>query len=100
MLNKFNGEILQRPPKASAIKINGKRAYKLLRQNKNFEVKEKKVFIYLSEILDNSKKSITKIKLTSGKGFYIRSFAREIAEALDTKGHIISLKRTKVGKFN
>jgi len=100
MLKKFNGEVIQKPPKASAVKINGKRAYTLLRENKNFEVKEKKVHIYLSKILDNSKKSITKIKLISGKGFYIRSFARDIAEALHTKGHIISLKRTKVGKFN
>ena len=45
ILKIFKGEILQKPPKASAIKINGKRAYALLRGNKNFEVKEKKVFL-------------------------------------------------------
>ena len=100
ILIKFNGEILQKPPKASAIKINGKRAYNLFRNNKDFEIKEKKVFIYSSEIIDSSKDIITKIKLKCGKGFYIRSFARDIAEILKTKGHVKSLKRTKVGKFS
>ena len=99
ILIKFNGEILQKPPKASAIKINGKRAYNLLRNNIDFEIKEKKVFIYSSEIIDSSKDIITKIKLKCGKGFYVRSFARDIAEILKTKGHVKSLKRTKVGKF-
>ena len=95
----FIGEIQQKPPKASAIKINGKRAYQLLRDNKEFTVEEKKVFIYSSKIINSKKKQITKFKITSGKGFYVRSFARDLAEKLDTKGHIISLIRTKVGKF-
>ena len=98
-LKKFNGEILQKPPKASAIKINGKRAYKLLRENVDFEIKEKKVFIYSAKIIDSSNKYITKIKIKCGKGFYVRSFARDIAEIMNTKGHINYLKRTKVGNL-
>mgnify|MGYP000554221325 CR=1 FL=1 len=98
-LKEFIGEILQKPPKASAVKINGIRAYKLLRDNKEFEIEKKKVFIYSSEVLDSSNKLITKFKIKCGKGFYIRSFARDFAETLKTKGHINSLKRTKVGKF-
>ena len=98
-LKEFIGEILQRPPKASAVKINGQRAYQLLRKNKNFNIKEKKVFIFSSKILNNTKNSVTKIKITCGKGFYVRSFARDIAESLRTKAHIKSLKRTKVGNF-
>jgi tRNA pseudouridine55 synthase len=98
-LKVFIGEILQKPPKASAIKIDGKRAYKLLRENKIFEVNEKKVSIYSSKIIDSSNKSITKIRIKCGKGFYVRSFARDLAESLNTRGHIYSLKRTKVGKF-
>ena len=43
---------------------------------------------------------ITKIQIKCGKGFYVRSFARDLAEKLDSKGHVHSLKRTKVGKFN
>ena len=99
-LDNFKGAILQKPPKASAIKINGQRAYKLLRENKNFDLKEKKVYLYSSNIISSSSlKSTTKIKIKCGKGFYVRSFARDIAEILNTKGHIFSLKRTKVGKF-
>ena len=96
----FKGEILQKPPKASAIKINGQRAYKLLRDDKDFEIKERKVFIYSSKIIDSSNDLITKIIVKCGKGFYVRSFARDLAEKLNTKGHVITLKRTKVGKFS
>ena len=98
-LKELTGTILQSPPKASAIKINGMRAYKLLRSNKKFEVKKKYVHIYESNIVDSTKKNLTKIKIKCGKGFYVRSFARDLANHLATKGHIFSLKRTKVGKF-
>jgi len=98
-LKELTGTILQAPPKASAIKINGVRAYKLLRSNKEFEVKKKYVHIYGSDIIDSTKNDLTKIKIRCGKGFYVRSFARDLADNLDSKGHVFSLKRTKVGKF-
>ena len=98
-LKEFIGEIFQKPPRASAIKIGGKRAYRLFRENKDFEIKEKKVFIHSSEIIDLSNPLIAKIRIKCGKGFYIRSFARDFAESLNTKGHTNFLKRTKVGKF-
>ena len=98
-LKNFTGKILQTPPKASAVKINGVRSYKLFRLNANFENKKKYVYIYESKILDSTKKDLTKIMIKCGKGFYVRSFARDLAEQLGTKGHIFSLKRTKVGKF-
>ena len=98
-LKNLTGTILQAPPKASAIKINGIRAYKLLRSNKEFEVKKKYVRIYESNIIDSTQNSFTKIKIRCSKGFYIRSFVRDLADHLDTKGHVFSLKRTKVGKF-
>ena len=95
----FKGEHFQIPPKASAVKINGERAYKLLRQNKDFEIKAKKVFLHSSKIIDSSTSNLTTIRIECGKGFYIRSFARDLAEILNTKAHIKTLKRTKVGKF-
>ena len=98
-LKELTGTILQAPPKASAIKINGVRAYKLFRSNKEFEVKKKYVRIYESNIIDSTKKGLTKIKMRCGKGFYIRSFVRDLADHLSTKGHVFTLKRTKVGKF-
>ena len=95
---KLKGSILQKPPLASAIKINGKKAYQLLRANKNFEIKERLVF--LDEVtLINSQKQTSKFFIRCGKGFYIRSFARDLGEKLETKAHISSLKRIKVGKF-
>ena len=75
------------------------RAYKLFRSNKEFEVKKKYVRIYESNIINSRKNSLTKIKIRCGKGFYIRSFVRDLADHLATKGHVFSLKRTKVGKF-
>ena len=99
-LKEFRGIIMQKPPKASAIKIKGQRAYNLLRQNIDFEVGEKKVQIFETKIINWENELITKIKIKCGKGFYVRSFARDLAEKLDSKGHVHSLKRTKVGKFN
>ncbi len=99
-LSSFNGAIMQKPPKASAIKINGKRAYKLFRENKDFNINEKEVFIYSSKVTKNKNNLFTNFSLKCGKGFYIRSFARDIAEKLNTKAHISALKRTQVGKFN
>ena len=98
-LKKFNGTFLQTPPKASAIKINGVRAYKLFRSDTKFHIKKKLVHIYEVSIIGSKNKNLTKIKIICSKGFYIRSFARDLAELLETKGHIYSLKRTKVGKF-
>ena len=98
-LKKFRGTIPQVPPKASAVKINGKRAYQLLRNNVKFNIKKKYVHIYESNIIDSQNKYLTKMHIKCDKGFYVRSFARDLAEDLETKGHIYSLKRTKVGKF-
>jgi len=99
-LRELKGTILQTPPKASAVKINGVRAYKLFRSNKEFEIKKKFVHIYDSRIINSENINLTKIQIRCGKGCYIRSFARDLADLLDTKGHVFSLKRTKVGKFS
>lgn len=99
-LKEFRGIIMQKPPKASAIKIKGQRAYNLLRQNIDFELGEKNVQIFETKIINWENELITKIKIKCGKGFYVRSFARDLAEKLDSKGHVHSLKRTQVGKFN
>ena len=99
-LKEFRGIIMQKPPKASAIKIKGQRAYNLLRQNIDFELGENNVQIFETKIINWENELITKIKIKCGKGFYVRSFARDLAEKLDSKGHVHSLKRTKVGKFN
>ena len=95
---KYIGYINQIPPKVSAVKINGKRAYKLFRENKKFTIKPKKVFIEDLRITDHSINK-TSFKIICGQGFYIRSLARDLAIDLKTYGHISYLKRSKVGKF-
>ena len=95
----YIGYINQIPPKVSAVKINGKRAYKLFRENKKFTIQPKKVFIENLSITDHCINK-TSFKILCGQGFYVRSLARDLAIDLKTYGHISSLKRSKVGKFN
>ena len=97
-LKKYLGYIDQVPPKVSAIKVNGIRAYNLARSNHQFQLISKKVFIKKLEVISH-KISRTSFKIECGKGFYIRSLARDLARDLKTFGHISSLKREKVGKF-
>ena len=97
-INNYVGYINQIPPKVSAVKVNGKRAYKLFRDNKFFNIQPKKVLIKNLSLIKHSFNK-TSFKIISGKGFYVRSLARDLALDLKTYGHISSLKRTKVGKF-
>ena len=96
---KFEGNISQIPPKVSAVKINGTRAYKLARNNLNFTIKPKNVFVKKIDLLKHDYNK-TIFKIICGKGFYIRSLARDLALDLDTFGHISALERLKVGKFS
>ena len=95
----YIGFISQIPPKVSAVKINGKRAYKLFRENKKFTIQPKKVFIKDLRISEH-RINKTSFKILCGQGFYVRSLARDLAIDLKTYGHISSLKRSKVGKFS
>lgn len=95
----FKGEFYQRPPKYSAVKINGQRAYKLARSGIDFNIKEKKVKLY-ELILKDHKKNKTEFLAKVGKGFYIRSLVRDLCEKLATSGVIDSLERTELGQFS
>ena len=97
-IKNFLGYIKQKPPRVSAIKVNGQRAYKLARQNKSFNLGEKNVFVK-NLIITNHKIFKTTFNIECGKGFYIRSLARDLAINLKSFGHISYLERRKVGKF-
>jgi len=99
-IKNFLGFIEQVPPNASAVKFNGERAYKLLRNKKKFDLKSKKVFLKSIKILKKTSESHTTFKIECGKGFYVRSLARDLAQSLGTFGHITYLNRTKVGFFS
>ena len=95
----FIGNIFQRPPKVSAVKIDGKRAYKRFRNHDDFETTSRIVRVYNIKFIDQPLSTISALRVECGKGFYVRSFARDLAEKLNTKAHIYSLKRVKVGNF-
>jgi len=99
IIHHFEGEIYQRPPKYSAVKIEGKRAYTLARKGINFDIKEKKVKLYELVILDH-KNNKTEFSVTVSKGFYIRSLARDICDKLGVLGVISSLERYELGPFS
>ena len=99
IINSFLGCIDQIPPKASAIKVKGRRAYSVLREKKDFILTPKKVFLKSISFL-GSNNNTSRFIIECGKGYYVRSLARDIAQKLETFGHVIELKRTKVGNFN
>lgn len=99
LLDGFIGEIEQTPPKFSAIKINGQRAYKMARAGKDFEVPSRKVTIYNIEILEYEY-PILKIRCHVSSGTYIRTLAEDIGEALGTGAYCLELRRLKIGEWD
>jgi len=94
----FEGEITQIPPKYSAIHINGIRAYDLARQNKDFQMPERKITIHELSLIDYSPQNNMRVSCSSGT--YIRTLGRDIAERLGTVGHLTALRRIKNGFFD
>jgi tRNA pseudouridine55 synthase len=96
---RFIGEISQVPPAYSAIKVDGERAYDLARSGETVELAARLIRIddlRLAEIPDADHATFD---VQSGKGAYMRGLARDIALALGTVGHIVALRRTRVGPF-
>lgn len=94
----FVGEIEQRVPNFSAVKINGERAYKLVRKGVDVEMPVRKVQIYQIDILDYKWPEL-KIRCHVSSGTYIRTLGEDIGEKLGTGGYLTELRRTKVGKY-
>jgi tRNA pseudouridine55 synthase len=96
VLKLFTGSIQQVPPVFSAVKINGKRAYKFARKGKEVELKPKTLVIDELELLDCKLPYIT-IRVVCSKGTYIRALARDIGESLQSGAHLTALERTRIG---
>ncbi len=92
------GEVMQRPPAFSAIKVGGRRAYDLARDGAAVELPPRAVQVYAMKVLDVAWPKV-RVEMLVGKGFYVRSFARDFAELLGTVGYLTSLRRTHVGPF-
>ena len=96
ILNHYIGDIIQTPPKFSAIKINGQRAYDLAREGKDVEIKPREVYVQNLE-LKTAEADYADFTCRCGKGTYIRSLGRDMAEELGTCGYISELRRISVG---
>jgi tRNA pseudouridine55 synthase len=98
-LPRFRGEIKQVPPAYSALKVDGKAAYKRARAGEELELKPRRVTIAELQLLAVTDDEAT-LSCTVSKGTYIRSLARDIAHALGTVGHLSYLRRTRAGPFS
>jgi tRNA pseudouridine55 synthase len=99
MLPRFTGTITQVPPIFSAIKVDGERAYDLARAGEHVELAAREVTIETLTLLKHGEAQ-SEFEVTCQKGTYIRSLARDIAEALGTRGHVVVLHRAAVGAFS
>jgi tRNA pseudouridine55 synthase len=99
VLKKFTGEITQRPPIYSAIKVNGQRAYKLARKGEEVEIPLRNVTVYSLELVDYSYPEL-KIRTHVSSGTYIRTLAEDIGQALGTGAYCSQLRRTKIADYD
>jgi tRNA pseudouridine55 synthase len=94
----FTGTFEQIPPAYSAIKVNGKEAYKRVRKGEDLEMEPREVTIKDFEELEYEYPTLV-IRVVTGPGVYIRALARDIGQELGVGGYLSSLVRTRVGKF-
>lgn len=99
VLAQFIGKIQQMPPAFSALKVDGKRAYDLARAGKEVTLQAREIEILSLELVSIDSTDEATFSCGCGKGTYIRSLARDIANVLGACGHVTMLKRTTVGKF-
>lgn len=100
VIPEFIGNISQIPPKYSALKINGKRAYDLAREGVDFEIKPRNINIYSLKILDKIDDCTYRFKVKCSKGTYIRTLGQDIARKLGGMGHLSMLRRTCIGNIS
>jgi tRNA pseudouridine55 synthase len=99
LLPRFVGEIQQRPPAFSAMKVGGQRAYKLARSGETVELAPRAVHVYGIELLDYGWPFLH-LRIDCGRGTYVRSIARDVGEALGVGGYLTQLRRTRIGPFD
>ena len=100
LLPSFRGEILQTPPQFSAIKIGGERAYDLARDGETVALEARTVFIDEFELEADEGPDTATFSVLCGRGTYVRALARDMGRTLQCFGHVIDLRRTRVGSFD
>jgi tRNA pseudouridine55 synthase len=99
LLPRFTGTIAQVPPRFSALKIEGERAYDLARDGKVVELAARPVDIHRLEFVAMPDPEHTVLAAECGKGTYVRALARDLGRELNCFGHVVALRRTAVGSF-
>lgn len=98
-LHRFTGEIEQVPPRFSALKVDGARAYDLAREEADFDLPPRIVSIDRLTMVDRPDPDRCTLEAQCGKGTYVRALARDLGRALGCLGHVCALRRTRVGAF-
>lgn len=98
-LGPFVGDIMQVPPKFSAVKIDGQRAYKLARAGEDVEIEARPLWVEELVLIDRPDPDHVELEMVCGKGGYVRSIARDLGEALGCYGHVHELRRIWSGPF-
>jgi tRNA pseudouridine55 synthase len=98
VLARFQGTMEQRPPLFSAIKVRGRAAYKLARKGRALDLPPRQVEVKEIELLGYAWPYVD-VRLVTGPGFYVRSFARDLGESLGTGGYMERLERIRVGTY-
>jgi tRNA pseudouridine55 synthase len=96
----FIGEIMQVPPKFSAVKIDGERAYKRARDDEEFEIAARPLWVEELLMVDRPDADHVTLEMTCGKGGYVRAIARDLGAALGCYGHVRELRRIWSGPFD
>jgi tRNA pseudouridine55 synthase len=97
---KFVGDIQQIPPKFSAVKIEGQRAYKLARDGEDIKLAARDLYVESLDFISRDDADHVTLEMVCGKGGYVRSIARDLGEALGCHGHVRNLRRTWSGPFD
>ena len=99
LLPRFTGTIEQVPPRYSAIKVDGERAYDLAREGEIVELAARPVDIHRLDLVETPDADHSMLAAECGKGTYVRAIARDLGRALGCYGHVSALRRTGVGSF-
>jgi tRNA pseudouridine55 synthase len=107
-VSRLSGDIVQTPSAVSAIKVDGRRAYALVREGVDVQLKSRPVTVSEFEVLSRTPATTSSgadvldvaVRVVCSSGTYIRALARDLGRSLDVGGHLVSLRRTRIGPFS
>lgn len=98
VLKGFEGEIEQTPPKYSAVKVKGRKAYEMARKGQEVELEPRIIQVHHLEVLEWAPPEVV-VDVHCSSGTYVRSLANDLGEKLGTGAYLVGLRRTKSGRF-